>query len=399
VNIEEIGKLLIKALEDALYKESTVFNYRGVLRRFKSFCEVRGVTEYSSEIGREYANAVISPKTGRYSAERHFLQMRFIRFFDSYIEKGVFLFNTMKKGKLKPTNPSLRNESEKFQRFLKTKYENENTIYYYEYGMYCLAQFMDKKGVGELNNLKPYFIIEYLKQTSMARKRTVLCELRCIFKYLCRDDLIETIAGIHAPRRTRIIPMLNETEQKNLKATILSEDLSKRDKAIILLGLTSGIRAIDVINLKLSDINWTNETISFKQSKTGNIVCLPLITSVGNAIAEYITKERPNVKSEFLFLSEINPHQPLQNHSSCYQIVKRCFEKAEIEKSGRIFGMHMLRHNAASTMIKKGVSVETIAAILGHSTPNTTGIYITTDAEKMKDCVLSLANLSEGGVA
>jgi site-specific recombinase XerD len=79
--------------------------------------------------------------------------------------------------------------------------------------------------------------------------------------------------------------------------------------------------------------------------------------------------------------------------------VKRCFEKAGIEKSGRIFGMHMLRHNVASTMIRNEIPIETIAAILGHSTPDTTNIYITTDEERMKSCVLPLALLSEGGIA
>ena len=57
--------------------------------------------------------------------------------------------------------------------------------------------------------------------------------------------------------------------------------------------------------------------------------------------------------------------------------------------------MHMLRHNAASTMVKNEVPIETIAAILGHSTPDTTDIYITTDVERLKDCVLSMDGISK----
>ncbi|MDD3998114.1 MAG: tyrosine-type recombinase/integrase [Sphaerochaetaceae bacterium] len=399
MKIEKIGNLLIKALENANYNESTVFNYKGVLRRFKTFCDESGTEEYSPEIGSEYANALISPKTGKYSPQRHFSQMRFIRFLDSYVENGFFIFGDMKRGRLKPSNISFIAEYEKFQSFLRSEYENENTIHYYEYGMYRLVQFMDETGVGNLESLKPDFIMKYFMQTKEARKRAVLCELRCIFRYLDRDDLVDAIAGIHAPRRIRIIPMLTEREQKNLQTIIESEDFLKRDRAIIMLGLTSGMRAIDVINLKLSDINWTDETISFRQSKTGNYVYLPLISSVGNAIVEYITIERPDVRSEYLFLSETIPHLPLQDHSSCYYIVKRCFEKAGIEKKNRIFGMHMLRHNVASTMVRNEVPIETIAAILGHSTPDSTDIYITTDEERLKSCVLPLAILSEGGLA
>ena len=97
MTIEKIGSLLIKALENANYNESSISGYRGVLRRFNAFCIERGVTEYSSVIGREYANAVISPKTGKYSPQRHFTQMRFIRFLDSYVENGVFIFGDMKR--------------------------------------------------------------------------------------------------------------------------------------------------------------------------------------------------------------------------------------------------------------------------------------------------------------
>ncbi len=399
MEIEEIGNRLIEALENANYKDSTVCNYRGVLRRFKAFCGEKGVTEYSLEIGAEYANAVISPKTGKYSGERHFLQMRFIRFLDSFTETGSFVFDTMKRGQITPSNIRLRAEYEKFHQFLKSEYENVNTIEYYKYGMFCLIQFLDSLGINDLNSLRMDLVFEYFKQVKESRKRSVLCELRSIFRYLGRDDLITAMAGIHVPRRKRIIPMLTDGEMEILQAIIEGESFSKRDKAIILLGLTSGIRAIDVINLKLANISWTNETITFKQNKTGNLVCLPLILPVGNAIVEYIIDERPNVVSEYLFLSETIPHLPLQSHSTCYSIVKRCFKKAGIEKSDRIFGMHMLRHNAASTMIKNEVPIETIEAILGHSSPESTDIYITTDEERLKSCVLPLTILSEGGTA
>ncbi|MGI6333515.1 MAG: tyrosine-type recombinase/integrase [Saccharofermentanales bacterium] len=72
------------------------------------------------------------------------------------------------------------------------------------------------------------------------------------------------------------------------------------------------------------------------------------------------------------------PFNPLTDHASGHAIVTRVFHKARISKDNRIFGMHMLRHNAASTMVKKKVPIETIAAILGYSSPDATDIYITT---------------------
>ena len=164
---------------------------------------------------------------------------------------------------------------------------------------------------------------------------------------------------------------------------------------MILLGLSTGIRACDIIKLRLPDIDWRNDTISWRQSKTGNLVCVPLIPSVGNAIARYLTTQRPNAPNDYLFVRLIAPFDPLSCHSSCYMMVKRILEKAKVSTDDRILGMHMLRHNAASTMVRNEVPVETIAAILGHSDPDTTGIYITTDEKRLKECVLPFGGISK----
>jgi integrase len=180
-----------------------------------------------------------------------------------------------------------------------------------------------------------------------------------------------------------------------LKETIESGDVSNRDAAIILLGLSTGIRAIDLINLRLSDIDWNSETISFKQSKTGNLVCIPLTVAVGNAIARYLYEDRPSADNDYLFVRDLAPFGPLSGHSSCYVIVKKAFEKAGISRDGRIFGMHMLRHNAASVMVRNEVPVSTVAAVLGHSSTDTTDIYITTDEAKLRECVLPMTGISK----
>ena len=125
---------------------------------------------------------------------------------------------------------------------------------------------------------------------------------------------------MHAYRSKRIIPVLTDDEMSRLKETIESGDVSNRDAAIILLGLSTGIRAIDLINLRLSDIDWNSETISFKQSKTGNLVCIPLTVAVGNAIARYLYEDRPSADNDYLFVRDLAPFGPLSGHSSCYGV-------------------------------------------------------------------------------
>lgn len=322
-------------------------------------------------------------------------QGRFFRLIDSYYHTGCFDFAMNKHGKIFPDNTAHKLIYCDYQKYLQNIYENENTIHFYEYGMYCLLQFLNRLDIQTFDGVTAETIVSYLKNTKQTRQREVLCELRGIFGYLEREDLFYAVAGVHAPRIKRIIPVLSDEEIRKIEHTISTNAVSKRDAAIVIIGLSSGIRACDLIQLRLSDIDWDNETITFKQSKTGNQVCLPLTVTVGNAIADYIVNERPQVDEEILFLRSLAPFVPLTDHASCHAIVSRVFKQAGIEKSGRIMGMHMLRHNAASTMVKNEVPIETIAAILGHSSSDTTDIYITTDAIRLKECVLPMEQISK----
>lgn len=394
MNINTICALLIEALREAGYNEYTVFNYQGVIRRFKVFCNDKGVTKYTPAFGKTYADDVISKNTGAFSKSRYHTQGRFIRLINSYFITGHFDFSVLARGKVIPINSFHRNIYTEYGTFLRTEYSNKNTIHFYEYGFYYLLQYLDDLGMDDIKSLTSEIIIHYIQNSKQCRQRETLCELRAVFRYLKREDLLLAITGIHAPRIKRIIPTLADEEQHNLKSIIDAGKVTLRDSAIVLLGLTSGIRACDLIALKLSDIDWLNETISFRQSKTGNMVCLPLTPLVGNAIVHYITKERPNAENNFLFVRQLAPFDPFTDHASCYAVVKRVFNKAGIKKEGRIFGMHMLRHNAASTMVKNSVPIETIAAILGHSSPDTTDIYITTDQYRLKECVLPMTGIS-----
>jgi len=394
MSIDEICELLLEALADAGYNESTIFNYRGVIRRFKAYCRENGITEYSPDAGQLYADDVISTKTGKFSKERYYSQGRFIRLLNSYYYNGKFSFEIKKRGKIKPEDPVHLQIYNDYLTFLSEAYDNENTRHFYEYGMYCLLQYMHRNSIADTGDLTVEDIYGYLAESKPERLREILCELRSIFRYLGREDLTNSIAGIHGPRFKRIIPTLTDEEFDRIKDGIDQGIISLRDGAIILIGLSCGIRACDLINLKLSDIDWTNETISFKQSKTGNMVCLPLTAAVGNAIASYLCEERPAADNDYLFVRQLAPFDPFADHAACHSIVTRAFRKVSITKDGRIFGMHMLRHNAASTMVKNQVPIETIAAILGHSSPDTTDIYITTDAERLRECVLPMVNIS-----
>ena len=396
MNVDTVCTLLIDALKDAGYKDSTIFNYQRAVRRFKAFCKEHDVTEYSYEIGKLYAEDVISPKTGKFSKQRYRLQGRFFRLINSYVSTGQFDFSVSTKSRVRPAGEYYREVYADYCSFLKERYANENTRHYFECGMYSFLSFLEERGdVCSINALTASVVLDYIKHSKPERQREILCGLRNICRYLNRSDLLTALSGIHVPRYHRIIPVLEPEELERIRSIIQDDKTPLRDSAMILLGLSTGIRACDIIKLRLTDIDWRNDTISWRQSKTGHLVCVPLIPSVGNAIARYLTTQRPDAPNDYLFVRLIAPFDPLSGHSSCYVMVKRILKRACVSTDNRILGMHMLRHNAASTMVRNEVPVETIAAILGHSDPDTTGIYITTDEKRLRECVLPFGDISK----
>jgi integrase len=104
----------------------------------------------------------------------------------------------------------------------------------------------------------------------------------------------------------------------------------KRNYAMLLLTLRTGLRAVDIINLKLGDIQWKRNAIEIVQSKTGTPLVLPLLTDIGNAIADYILNGRLESKQPYLFLRTQAPYRKLSARASGLSRTRDKTVKAEV---------------------------------------------------------------------
>ena len=167
-------------------------------------------------------------------------------------------------------------------------------------------------------------------------------------------------------------------------------DVSLRDKAIIKLFYYTGIRGIDVSKMKLNSIDWRTDKISLTQSKTGEPLTLPLRATVGNAIFDYIKKERPNNKSgDILFTNMHIPEKGLHT-SSFSTIVRKVFDKLGIRKDKTERGFRLFRHNLATKLLENGVQTRVISDILGHVSSLSLNPYIDADITHLRECGLSI---------
>lgn len=96
-------------------------------------------------------------------------------------------------------------------------------------------------------------------------------------------------------RERKIIEIYNDSETNAINEILYDSSLTKRNKAICLLLLETGLRSVDVCNIKLSDIDWNKDIIYIKQQKTRIALNIPLRYSYGNTIVDYILNERPSV--------------------------------------------------------------------------------------------------------
>lgn len=387
---------LLKFVTEQGFKESTLKRYKISLNVFVRFCNERGVINYTPKIGQEFADDLIPKNSGKVSSDRKYFRKKAVQHFNHYFEYGCFVFEHPKRKHFDSDSLGILDEEYKrYKEHVIEQYDNQNTIKFYLYDVYLFLRFLVSIGINNLTQVTVNIVFRYLEAIKENRLKGVLCVLKFYFKFINRHDLYNAIYSIRPIKKKKLIPYLTKEESDKIWTVLKGNVISYKEKAIFLLGFTLGIRACDTVNLKLKDINWEKDTISFIQQKTGNAVNLPLSPVLGNALFNYITKERNHSSYDNVFLSIYPPFKPLRDHSSCYYIVKKVIELSGIEMGERFCGIHFLRHNVASNLINKNMPIETVAAVLGHASPDTTNIYITVNEDKLRECTLSLDLLED----
>ena len=387
---------LLKFVTEQGFKESTLKRYKISLNVFVRFCNERGVINYTPKIGQEFADDLIPKNSGKVSSDRKYFRKKAVQHFNHYFEYGCFVFEHPKRKHFDSDSLGILDEEYKrYKEHVIEQYDNQNTIKFYLYDVYLFLLFLVSIGINNLTQVTVNIVFRYLEAIKENRLKGVLCVLKFYFKFINRHDLYNAIYSIRPIKKKKLIPYLTKEESDKIWTVLKGNVISYKEKAIFLLGFTLGIRACDTVNLKLKDINWEKDTISFIQQKTGNAVNLPLSPVLGNALFNYITKERNHSSYDNVFLSIYPPFKPLRDHSSCYYIVKKVIDLSGIEMGERFCGIHFLRHNVASNLINKNMPIETVAAVLGHASPDTTNIYITVNEDKLRECTLSLDLLED----
>jgi site-specific recombinase XerD len=164
-----------------------------------------------------------------------------------------------------------------------------------------------------------------------------------------------------------------------------------RDRALLLLLATYGLRAGEVVSLRLEDLDWEHETLVVTRHKTGRSQTYPLCHSVGEAILRYLREVRPRTSYRELFLHGRAPYCPLSS-SALTALVRRRFVALGLAPPH--CGAHALRHACATHLLECGLSLKEIGEHLGHEHPDSTRLYAKVDVVQLR----RVADIDLGGL-
>jgi integrase len=232
------------------------------------------------------------------------------------------------------------------------------------------------------------FVTREAKTKKGFGRKAAQVAIRAVLRFLVYSGDIR--AGMEAA-----VPAMRNWKYAALPRHISTDDLkrvlnlfrdtspqSRRNRAILLLLAKLGLRAKEIVQLRMEDIDWRGGQIFIRRTKNRIERVLPLSQEVGDALVEYVTKARPRSGSTAVFLSNKPPHRPLTISSAVSKMAKRALLRIGFA-SGPWIGAHTFRHTVASEMVSKGAAFKEVADVLGHQSLNTTGIYAKLDLQAL----------------
>ncbi len=215
-----------------------------------------------------------------------------------------------------------------------------------------------------------------------------LVPVRAFFKWLCRQNLLlaNPAADLDLPRAEKRLPrhILNAAEaERVLGLPDVAEPLGLRDRAMLEALYSTGMRRMELLGLKLYDLDQERGTVFVRQGKGKKDRMIPMGERAFSWIRKYLDDARPSLALSpddgTVFLT--NAGQPFEANRLT-QLVRDYVDAAEIGKTG---SCHLFRHTCATLMLEGGADIRFIQQMLGHAKLETTQIYTQVSIRQLKE--------------
>ena len=226
------------------------------------------------------------------------------------------------------------------------------------------------------------FVLHDTSQRGRHSAQLMTAALRSYLGFLFQKGRIEMnlAAAVPAMPRQRLARVPRYLEAREVEMVLQSCDrrrkVGKRDYAIFLLLARLGLRANEVVQLTLDDIDWRAGELLIR-GKGARVDRLPLLQDVGQALADYLKNARPECASRRMFIQCRAPLEGFARPGCVSNLVRWALQRVHLSPSNR--GAHVLRHSLATGMLRNGASLAQIGQVLRHQLPQSTEIYAKVD--------------------
>ena len=254
---------------------------------------------------------------------------------------------------------------------------------------FCL--FLVSKGISAFATLTPDMIKQFNTQDKhqtpsgknlgnrRVRQFLIYLEIRHVVQERLHFALPHCATG-----GQKIVEILSQEDRARIEAYCnrARSPLELRDAAILKIGMTTALRASDIISLKMSNIDWKNKLIRVVQNKTKAEHVHPMEVGTGNAIFRYLRDGRyKRTDSDYIFIASHAPFGPVRT-KVCSDAMRRA--------GTSVTDFHRLRRTCATDMLIAGATFIETAELLGHSDTHNIHKYTVLDKKRMSLCPLSL---------
>ncbi len=226
------------------------------------------------------------------------------------------------------------------------------------------------------------YVRRQCRRASIPTCKHTVTELRSLLRFLhvhgrTPHDLTSAVPAVAGWRLSGLPPALEAGQVRTLLRSFDGSPLGLRDAAIVRLLLRLGLRAAEVAALDLDDVDWRSGQLTVR-GKGRRDAHLPLPHDVGRAVAAYLQRGRPRASTRSLFVRSHAPHTRIRPGAVSH-VAQTALRRAGIAAGGS----HLLRHTAATELLRGGASLPEIAHVLRHRHVDTTAIYAKVDVRSL----------------
>jgi integrase len=260
-----------------------------------------------------------------------------------------------------------------------------------------VAQLLRKKfagGVINMGKLRPADVRRFIaRQLEDNHSHSVASQLasalRSYLRYrtICGDSVAGVIAVISSPVQWKLASLpraLKPDEVQRLLGALPNGRWPRRGYAIVRCALDIGLRAGEIANLLIGDIDWREGTVTLKGTKSRRQDILPLPMATGQALADYLQHERPATPSPAIFVRRRDSRDIPITTDAVQKVIRRACRRVGLPDSGS----HVLRHTLACRLLESGGSLKEVADVLRHRSLETTRIYAKLDTPNLTGVAL-----------